>query len=54
MESPRGATPEGWSIACEYDRRAVRRHGESYRLNQSNRRLRRPKPDTPPHDTTQK
>ena len=29
-------------------------NGESYRLNQSKRRLRRPKPDTPPHDTTQK
>jgi DNA replication protein DnaC len=29
-------------------------NGESYRLNQSKRRLRRPKPDTPPDDTAQK
>ena len=29
-------------------------NGESYRLNQSKRRVRRPKPDTPPDDATQK
>jgi DNA replication protein DnaC len=29
-------------------------NGESYRLNQSKRRLRRPRPDTPPDDDTQK
>ena len=29
-------------------------NGESYRLNQSKRRLRRPKPDAPPDDDTQK
>ncbi len=29
-------------------------NGESYRLNQSKRRARRPKPDTPPDDATEK
>jgi DNA replication protein DnaC len=29
-------------------------NGESYRLNQSKRRVHRPKPDTPPDDATQK
>ena len=29
-------------------------NGESYRLAHSKRRVRRPKPDTPPDDTSQK